>query len=308
MSLYLNTVPLVDENKLNTLVENRTSFDFNEAQLNIYETREAAYNFGLEFDHLSITGMVRGKKVMHLPDKKPFDYLPGETVITAPNEKMVIDFPESSSSTPTQCIALVLSKDLIQDTLNKLNYEYPKKGTLHSWDIDKEYFHLINNEDFTGSVNQLLTLCFHDKSSMKDQIINLRIQEIIIRLMQTQGRHFIESKYRSLSGSPFAAAIKYIKQNLSAQINIDQLSSEACMSRANFYRHFKNELGLSPGRYIQIEKLRKAKKLLAYSNLTVREIGYETGFSNTSYFTTFFKNHIGSTPQAYRGKCRKLTS
>ncbi len=300
MSNTLINLPFTNQSDLQTLVEHRRTSDFERAQLNVFETHQQAYNVGLTFDDLTITGMVKGKKVMHLPDKVSFDYLPGETVITAPGETMNIDFPEADRQTPTQCIALVLSKDLIIDTVHHLNQQAPLKGIEGDWKVNGDFYHLSNSRPFSESVNQLLNICFYDQTLIKDQIVNLRLREIVYRLMQTQARNMVESKYTELGNSPFAEVIKYIKNNLSEDIKIETLSAKAHMSRANFYRHFTQELGISPGTYIKNERLKKAKGLLKTTKLNIQEIAFDLGFKSASYFTTFFKNESGMTPQAFR--------
>ena len=68
--------PLAFE-RLHSLVENRTVYAMNGFELNIFETHRAAHRVPLRLDGLALTTMLRGKKVMHLPNRPAFDYLPG---------------------------------------------------------------------------------------------------------------------------------------------------------------------------------------------------------------------------------------
>ena len=101
MSNFLQKPKLTNERHLKTLVENRTTYSHNQFELNVFETHLMAHQVELEFNDFVLTSMFRGKKVMHL-DKGSFDYLPGESVVIAPGEKMVIDFPEACPDNPTQ--------------------------------------------------------------------------------------------------------------------------------------------------------------------------------------------------------------
>ena len=51
------------------------------------------------------------------------------------------------------------------------------------------------------------------------------------------------------------------------------------------------DMGLS-----RIARLKKAASLLASSDMTVAEIGYEVGFSSPSYFTKCYREQFGESP------------
>jgi AraC-like DNA-binding protein len=64
---------------------------------------------------------------------------------------------------------------------------------------------------------------------------------------------------------------------------------------------FKDELGTSPNEFILQERINKAKELLASQN-SIKETAYQTGFSDTNYFTRVFKQLVGVTPKSYQDK------
>jgi AraC family transcriptional regulator len=47
-------------------------------------------------------------------------------------------------------------------------------------------------------------------------------------------------------------------------------------------------------------RVERAKALLADPALSVTQVGFNLGFSETSSFTTTFRKHTGLTPTAYR--------
>lgn len=52
----------------------------------------------------------------------------------------------------------------------------------------------------------------------------------------------------------------------------------------------------SPNELLRIARLKKAASLLASSDMTVSEIGYEVGFSSPSYFAKCYKELFGESP------------
>lgn len=297
----LQSIALKNEHSLSKLVENQTTYTFNQCELHVFETHQAAENVGLLFNDFVYTAMLRGKKVMHLKDRNAFDYLPGESVIVRPNELMEIDFPEANKEQPTQCLALGISNNIIQNTLDLLNEHHEKLLPEEKWQIDQDIHHIINNEQLNSTVNRIINLSKNEQETNKDIFIELALKEMLVRLMQTQARHLFDGGYKKLSNShPFAYVIDIIKSKLHEKIDFDQLAKAACMSRANFYKKFKEQFGITPSKYVVKERLKIAKGLLTNSQMPISSICFTSGFENLSHFTTTFLKETGNTPSRYR--------
>lgn len=297
----LASIPTTPESQLKTLVENRTSIDLSHCQINVFETHNTAEKIDLVFDDLVITSMLRGKKVMHLPGKTSFDYLPGESVVVQPGEKMTIDFPNATAMDPTQCIALAISKDEINSTLNYLNERFPREKETIDWKLDQNFFHLSNNVDLADILNRMMKIGVYDQSKEKDLLADLTLRELLIRLMQTQARSIFNSQWYQLSNNNrFAHVIRFIKENITEKIDIDSLCEKACMSRPNFFRKFKETFGITPAEYVFEEKMKLAKQKLSTGEFTVSEICYMLGFQNLNHFIRAFKIKQGITPKQFQ--------
>ncbi|WP_439882955.1 AraC family transcriptional regulator [Pontibacter sp. MBLB2868] len=297
----LHAVPLRNKNSLLTLVENRSVYSMEACELNVFETHQQAENVNLQFGDWLLTSMLRGKKIMRLADRPGFDYLPGESVIVPPNELMKIDFPEANKETPTQCLALAISAEQIRSTIQLLNERHTKVEEGEEWLIRGEHLHLANNLDLADIINRLIKISLNEHSREKDLLANLALNELLIRLMQTQAREFFELNYKRLAGSHrFGYIIDYIKENITSVIDVERLSDKACMSRASFFRKFKEEFGFTPADYILKERIKLAKKFLRDPYNSVTQACFMSGFQNLSYFIRAFKKLEGTTPKAYQ--------
>lgn len=299
LKALLHTPALTQEKSLKTLVENRTVFSLDHCELNIFETYQKSDLVPLKFNDLVVTSMLRGKKIMHLFEETSFEYLPGETVIVPSNIEMKIDFPEASKENPTQCIALAIDNNIITNTLNFLNEKYPKDGKNNFWKLDHENYFFYNNIELAGTINKLIKECM-GTSITKDAIADLTLQELIVRIIQTQTAKRFEEEVYIDHNSSIAPSIEYIKKNIHENLKLKDLSDKACMSTTSFYRYFKRELGMSPIEYILNEKIKYAKKLLSNPNIHVNEVSYATGFEDCNYFIRLFKKHEGVTPKQYQ--------
>ena len=118
-----------------------------------------------------------------------------------------------------------------------------------------------------------------ENNKAKDIFANLTLQELLIRLMQTQARQLIVGNYlRFVNSHRFAFVVNYIREHLHENITIEQLSRLACMSKPHFFRSFKQELGFSPLEFIILERLSLAKKHLGDPLLSISDAIYRSGF------------------------------
>ncbi|MDB5134141.1 MAG: AraC family transcriptional regulator [Mucilaginibacter sp.] len=293
-------LPLKPEKDLRTLVENRSVYTLQHCELNVFETWKQSENVKLVFNDMVLTTMLRGKKIMHLFGSEQFDYLPGESVIVPDHEEMVIDFPDADYQNPTQCIALAMQADLLQDTVQLLNEDYPKIEKADSWKIDLSCFHLHNTAEITATIDRLVSISTENISA-KDVIADFTLKELLIRLMQTQARQLIlDSYHKHTNNHRFAFATEYIRNHISEEITIDKLSNLCCMSKPSFFRYFKREFGISPVDFIIRERIKVAKKMLKDENATINQACYAVGINNLSYFFKLFKRLEGITPNAFR--------
>lgn len=290
--------------KLKTEIEQKTTFTLNRCELNIFETHKKAENVKLSFAGFTITSMLRGKKIIHSSDAKGFKYVPGETLMLPASAEMVIDFPEANYSNPSQCTALVIDNAYLQKQLEYINDLFPRDRELSAvWNLNPEQFFLQNDERVASISNRLIKL-FSGNDPMKDILVDIKLKELVLSLMRLQNYNFSDNTISRNNpiNERFKAVIEFIKRNITAEINVKELSKLAYMSKSVFYRAFTNEFGLPPNKMILTEKVKYAKALMHNTNYSVSKICYETGFSDPNYFSRVFKKIEGVTPTEYRNK------
>ena len=236
---------------------------------------------------------------MKLQDKSNyFEYLPGESVLVAPGETMVIDFPDADEQ-PSQCVSLTLNPQFVQESLDHLNFNVAKVDDSSKWNISLDEFYLLNSKALASATNNIMRIAMDDNSH-KDVIADFALKELLIRLMQTQARNLVE-KNTLKNQSRIGFVADFIKKNLHQKLSIDAIAKMAYVSKSNFFKMFKEELGLSPNEFIIHERIKKAKELLSQQN-SVSETAFSTGFSDTNYFIRVFKQVEGVTPKIFQNK------
>jgi YesN/AraC family two-component response regulator len=95
-------------------------------------------------------------------------------------------------------------------------------------------------------------------------------------------------------------AQKFIHNNFSAAISLDQVAETACLSKYYFSRLFKETTGLTYPSYLNRVRIEQAKKLLDIGALSITDVGYSVGYASMTHFDRIFKKLVGSSPSQYR--------
>ncbi len=290
---------IYNQSKLETLVENKQTFGTDEVELHLYETQTKAFDFDLSFNDVSLITMFEGKKVMHFGKENSFDFYPEESLILQKNEKMNIDFPEAEIDNPTRCMALILSPDEISETINLLNENSPRYNN-EEWNLEGSIQKIENDNYLKNNIEKLVMLA-SSNPEYKNTLSKLVTRELIVCLMQTKARNvLLKNTNQLISNNQLAIVVNYIRENLNKTLTIEDLASKAFMSKASFFRHFKQELGMSPYDFIISEKINYAKQLLKNKNYSIADIATMLAFGSASYFIRYFRNVTGQTPLKFR--------
>ena len=287
--------------KLETLVENQTSYTLNQAALHVFETHQSAERVLLQFDQPVLASVLRGKKVMHLRDRPSFAFMPGESLILPARETMCIDFPDAEPNDPTRCLAMAIAEEKIQEVVDMMNETIPKADG-QVWSPLDYNFHFTHDAGIYQILRRLLFLFTEDHPS-KDLFVDNMLQELIVRILQANVRQtYIDSSTALNHGHRLAYVIEYIREHLDQPLRVDTLSEKACMSESHFYRVFKNELGFSPVDFINDERIKRASHLLQDPHRKIKDVYLACGFENRSYFNRVFRQKKHVSPSEYQAK------
>jgi signal transduction histidine kinase/DNA-binding response OmpR family regulator len=94
--------------------------------------------------------------------------------------------------------------------------------------------------------------------------------------------------------------MKAVNKNLSnSDFNVDMLTQEVGISRAQLHRKMKDMTGISTSEFIRNIRLEQAARLLKEQKINVTQVAYTVGFSNLAHFSTVFRKHFGMSPSEY---------
>jgi AraC family transcriptional regulator len=96
------------------------------------------------------------------------------------------------------------------------------------------------------------------------------------------------------------AVVGYIEEHLGEQICLGTLAQLVRLSQHHFCRAFKQSFGVPPHQYHVQRRVEQAKLLLADRSISITDIGFTLGYSQTSSFSVAFRKNTGWTPSEYR--------
>lgn len=103
--------------------------------------------------------------------------------------------------------------------------------------------------------------------------------------------------------SPLTAqTLRYLQGHYGEKISLAALGQKLFVSPAHIIRLFRADTGETPYEYLIRYRMEKAKELLQYTPLLVREISFMVGYNQVSNFTACFKKMMGEPPQKYRSR------
>jgi AraC-like DNA-binding protein len=117
---------------------------------------------------------------------------------------------------------------------------------------------------------------------------------ILIELSNVQAR-------RHVSYSNKVQEIKhFLDSRFQADFDSKQLSRHFGLTFKEINRIFKKEMGLPVYQYVLTKKIETAKLMLQDTQLHINEIAMQLGFSDSQYFSNFFKKKTGISPSRFR--------
>lgn len=145
-----------------------------------------------------------------------------------------------------------------------------------------------------------LLFYFENPTLVNDEILVLKLKEIILLLAQTQDAETVQVILSQLFSSTAYTFKQVIEANLFSQIGIEDLAQKSNLSVSSFKREFKKLYHDSPANYIKTRRLEKAAELLRASSGRITDIAFDCGFNDLANFTKSFHDKYGASPSQFR--------
>lgn len=158
----------------------------------------------------------------------------------------------------------------------------------------------INNDFLIQKYVEGLLFYFENPSLINEDILILKLKEIMLLLAQSQNANAVQLILSQLFSPTTYSFKQIIEANLFSQLTIEQLAEKSNLSISSFKREFAKLYEDTPANYIRNKKLEKAAELLLISDERITDIAFDCGFNDLATFTKNFSDKYHISPSAYR--------
>ena len=147
-----------------------------------------------------------------------------------------------------------------------------------------------------------------DKNGKENQEIAIRnlLSETWLLLLDEIEKHFVLPQISDTEKqNEIKSMLSFIHRNYSEKITLAEISREAPVSPREANRIFQKAIRQTPFEYLIHYRLEQARELLEKSDLSITEISYRCGFTDSTYMGKQFRKKFGGTPGEYRRKVKR---
>lgn len=140
----------------------------------------------------------------------------------------------------------------------------------------------------------------YGRNISSSNVINNYLLSALLLELNRQAHEYICEFHKHINEGKIKYLLEFIRANSNKMLTLDDYSKHFGYNPFYLSKLFKKNLGVSFKQYIICERLKKAKKMLLTTPLSIKEIAYACGFKDEKYFMKVFKKHEHLTPSEYR--------
>ncbi|URN94432.1 MAG: AraC family transcriptional regulator [Candidatus Pristimantibacillus lignocellulolyticus] len=223
-----------------------------------------------------------GRGEIHF-DNQVISVREGDLMVCKPGIKLRT---RSSDDYPLKGISIIIGNLKLHNMPPEILLDEEKNPILHlnkNYDVLSRYFTNVLLENSDAKLGSL-------------DLISFMLQSIIIHIIRIANQPKETASISTISRN----TRDYIRENYAQDLSLNALASFVFVSPYHLAHIFKEEIGMSPIQFMIKCRIDEAKRMLAETDLSVREIAQLVGYPNANYFNMLFKKIAGESPGKFR--------
>lgn len=225
------------------------------------------------------------------------NYLPGNLFLVAPNDSHIFKI-----ETTSQFFFIRFNNVFVQSS--KQEKELVKQLELILQNARHEPGSILKNKDDQHAVKHLMGMLIREHLNtdlFHNELVAQLVNTLLVFIARNISLVFPENIDQS-SEEKVVRILQHIQSNIyyPEQLKVESISNSFGISPTYLGRYFKKHTGESLQQYILNYKLKLIKNRLLQSNMRIKEIADEFGFTDKSHLNKFFKKSQGISLMGYR--------
>lgn len=222
---------------------------------------------------------------------KEYSAGPGDIIFTVPNEFHSFSFPKPCNYSRTFFHIYPAFLEKVADILPDMSIHNPGEGNLIPSSLVNKY-HLYD-------IFEILENSCADKTDEETDAVVFGCAVQMLSIIHTILRKEDLSVSMDHVSQNVLKMMSYISEHYIENIGLQDIADHMYMDKSYIGRLFKKHTGMTIKPYINMQRILKAKNLIA-SGKQATDIYTECGFENYSTFYRAFKKYVGYTPEEFK--------
>jgi AraC-like DNA-binding protein len=206
------------------------------------------------------------------------------------------------------------------------SFSFENSAGIIAWQFNREFYCIIDHDSEVSCVGflfsntdhlfvklndqaqqklQLLSDIFVEEFSTSDNIQNEMLLVLLKRLIiyVTRLARAGYSPVKKIQDERFHIIRKFnllVEKNFKSEHSVSFYAEQLCKAPKTLSNLFAIFNQKTPSQIIQERIIVEAKRLLCYTDRSIKQITFELGFEDVSYFSNFFKKNTGASPSDFR--------
>ena len=258
-----------------------------------YECPQKEKILRLYSNHNQLTFTISGKRIIQHGDKRWV--LSSDQGFLVKRGAFHQELPHDFSD--WKVLVLYLKDNYLKNILEELR-QYLQLNNLPKVSVDMVQQFKINNQ-IRNCYKSLLPY-FDNPQLLPDSIFEGKFKELLFNILAHPDNSHILAYVNQISGDYLIPIWEVMEANYFYNLKISEFAEITNRSTSTFRRNFEEYYGITPGKWLTIKRLEKAKLLLSSSEKSISDITFDCGFENVSHFSRIFKDKFDTTPSEYR--------
>lgn len=138
---------------------------------------------------------------------------------------------------------------------------------------------------------------YTDRPAYYEESIRALLRLLVVDMYRNHPLHF---RSRQPLAEPMLRVQRYLETHYRQNLTLEELAAQIYVSPGYLSHAFKKYSGYSPKQYLTLKRLQESKRLLLTTDLPIKTVAAESGFSDVNLFIRSFKGRFGLTPLAFR--------